>query len=81
MCAASLKQGSCIQKMEAMIISSIERGFLGGTMYNEINRQKIRVTRLGTLASFHTECNFNTSTRYCPVCLLFLNYQAFKYSL
>lgn len=68
-------------EVEAMIISSIEGGFLGGTMYNEINRQKIRVTHLGTVAPFHTECNFNANTWYHPVCLLFLNYQAFKYSL
>lgn len=61
-------------------MSSREGGFPGGDMYNEINRQNIRLTHLETVAPTHTECNFCTNTWYCPVCLLFLNYQAFKYS-
>lgn len=81
MCSASLKQGGCTQKMEAMITSSIERGFLRGNTYSEINRQNIRLTCFGPVTPFHTECSFNTSTRYCPVCHLFPDYQAFEYSL
>lgn len=81
MCSVPLKQGSCIQKMETMIVSSIEGGFLRGDMYSEINRQNIRLTHPGTVSSFYTKCNFITSTWYCPVSLFFLNYQAFKYSL
>lgn len=33
-----------------MIMSSIEGEFLGGDMYNEIKRQNIRLTHLGTVA-------------------------------
>lgn len=55
-------------------MSSIEGGFPGGDMYNEFNRQNIRLTHLEKVAPTQTECHFYTDTWYCPVCLLFLNY-------